>query len=103
MAEASQIIYTFKELAALLVKDQDKHEGHWGVYVKFGISAMNVGQTDNDIKPTALVPVLEIGLQKFEELNNLSVDAAVVNPAGRKAAKDSPAPGALAMGKARRK
>lgn len=87
MAEANQIIYSFKELAELLVKDRDIHEGFWGVYVKFGIKALNVGESETDVRPTALVPVLEMGLQKFEELNNLSVDAAEVNPKARAVAR----------------
>jgi hypothetical protein len=29
--------------------------------------------------PAAIIPVLEIGLQKFEKENNLSIDAASVN------------------------
>jgi len=81
MAEATLISYSFKELAELLVKDRDIHEGFWGIYAKFGISAANAGATPTDIKPTALVPILEIGLQKFDELTSLSVDAAEVNPA----------------------
>jgi hypothetical protein len=86
MAEATQIIYSFKEIAELMVKDQGISEGFWGIYVKFGIKAANAGESDNDIRPTALVPVLELGLQKFPELNNLSVDAATVGR-GSKAAK----------------
>jgi hypothetical protein len=34
----------------------------------------------NEMRPAAIVPVMEIGLQKMEEENNLSVDAAKVNP-----------------------
>jgi hypothetical protein len=80
MAEARLITYSFKDLAALMVKDQGIHEGLWGVYVRFGIGAANAGASDADLKPTAMVPVVDIGLQKFDELNNLSVDAARVNP-----------------------
>jgi hypothetical protein len=80
MAEASQIIFSFKELAEILVKKQDIHAGYWGIFVKFGITAANFGQTDTELRPTAIVPILELGLQKFEELNNLSVDAGAVNP-----------------------
>lgn len=80
MAEATLIKYTFKELAELMVKDQKKHEGYWGIYVKFGIAAANTGPSDTDLKPSAIVPIFELGLQQFEELNNLSVDAAKVNP-----------------------
>jgi len=81
MAEPNMIIYSFKELAELLVKDRDIHEGYWGLYTKFGITAANAGPSAAELKPTAIVPILELGLQKFEELNSLSVDAAEVNPA----------------------
>lgn len=80
MAEPTLITYSFKELATLLVKEQGLHEGYWGIYAKFGITAANAGPTDADLRPTALVPILELGLQRYEELNNLSVDAAEVNP-----------------------
>lgn len=63
-----------------MVKDQDINEGYWGIYVRFGISAANAGPSDADLKPTALVPVVELGLQKFDQVSNLSVDAAEVNP-----------------------
>lgn len=39
-----------------------------------------MGSNDTDLKPTAVIPILELGLQKFEKENNLSVDAAEVNP-----------------------
>ncbi len=92
MPENKQIGYSFKELAALMVKDREIHEGFWGIFVRFGISAANAGPSDTDLKPTALVPIVELGLQKFDELNNLSVDAAEVNPldtsaSSRRAAK----------------
>lgn len=81
MAEAKNIyVFTYKQLAEALVKNQGIHEGLWGVYVKFGISASNIGPTQEEILPAAIVPVLEIGIQKFEKQNNLTVDAAEVNP-----------------------
>ena len=107
MAEAKLINYSFKELATLMIKDQGIHEGLWGVYVRFGIHAANAGASGNDLRPTAMVPVLELGLQKFEEVNNLSVDAAVENPAATaktsKAKADVSAIAGLAPGKAKRK
>ena len=85
MAEATQIIYSFREIARLMVQEQGITEGYWGIYVRFGIKAINAGESDNDLRPTAIVPVVELGLQKFPELNNLSVDAAEVNrPAKQK-------------------
>jgi hypothetical protein len=84
MAEASQITFSFKEIAELLIKRQKIHEGIWGIYVKFGIGAMNMGPTENEVRPTAIVPILELGLQKFDKESNLTVDASKVNPKTRK-------------------
>lgn len=79
MPEPTQISFTHKEVATALVKEQGLREGIWALYVKFGIRAMNIGGSDEDLQPSAIVPVLVIGLQKAEKLSNLSVDAAVVN------------------------
>jgi hypothetical protein len=81
MAEATQIVFKHKEVVEALLRRQGIHEGIWGLYVKFGIQGMNIGMSDADLMPAAIVPVLEIGLQKFPKENNLAVDAAKVNPA----------------------
>ena len=83
MAEPSQIVFSYKEIAEALVKQQGLHEGIWGIFVKFGIRAVNIGENELDLKPTAILPIMELGLQKFEKENNLSVDAAKVNPKGK--------------------
>lgn len=80
MAELGQITFTHKEVVEALVKQQGVHEGIWGIYIKFGIKGVNMGSSPADVVPTAIIPVLQIGLQRFEEENNLSVDAAKVNP-----------------------
>lgn len=78
--------FTFHEIATALIKERGLHEGYWGLYVEFGISAANVNMQAADtataatLLPTALVPIKFLGLQPFPELNNLSVDAAKVNP-----------------------
>lgn len=81
MAEATQIVFTHREVVEALLKKQGIHEGIWGIYIKFGIKGANVGLADADLMPAAIVPVLEIGLQKFDKENNLALDAAQVNPA----------------------
>jgi hypothetical protein len=80
MAEPNQIAFGFKEVVEALVKKQSIHEGIWGIYVRFGMNAQNIGPTENDLRPAAIIPILEIGLQKFDKENNLTVDAAKVNP-----------------------
>ncbi len=80
MAETRQLTFSYKEVVECLIKKQGLSEGIWGLYVKFGINAANIGSGDNDIRPAAIIPVLEIGLQRMPKENNISVDAAKVNP-----------------------
>jgi hypothetical protein len=81
MPEATQIVFKHKELVEILVKAQGIHDGIWGLFIRFGIGASNVGASETDIQPAAIVPVTEIGLQKFDKETSISVDAAKVNPA----------------------
>ncbi len=82
MAEATRYVATYKEIAELLIKKEDIHEGLWGIFIRFGLSATNIADAaaGDALFPAAIVPVREIGIQRFEEANNLTVDAAVVNP-----------------------
>jgi hypothetical protein len=73
--------YSFVEIAELLVKKADLHEGHWGLYVEFGLNATNiVTEAPKTMLPAAIIPIVKMGLQRFPEPNLLSVDAAKVNP-----------------------
>jgi hypothetical protein len=80
MPEPTQIMFSFKEIAETLVKRQGLHDGIWGIFVKFGLGASNVGPNEDSMQPAAIIPIVEMGLQKFDKENNLSVDAAKVNP-----------------------
>lgn len=89
MAEAQIFKFTFEELADLMVRELHLSEGLWGLYMRFGIAAGNTGSGLEDLKPTAVVPVLEIGLQRFDEPSNLTVDAAEINKPARAKVKRS--------------
>ena len=80
MPETNQIGFTFKEIVTALIKANDIHEGVWGLWVNFGIGASNAGPNENELKPTAVIPILQMGLQRFDKETSLSVDAAKVNP-----------------------
>jgi hypothetical protein len=84
MPETNQITFSHQEIAEALIKKGDLHEGLWGIYIEFGIGAANIGQGPDseeiNIVPAAIVPVLKIGIQRFPKSNNLTVDAAKVNP-----------------------
>ncbi len=84
MPEPTQFVFTHREIVELLLKKQEIHEGIWGLYVRFGLKAANVGSSPADQLPAAIVPVLEIGLQRGKEEGALFVDAAKVNPKGRR-------------------
>ena len=80
MAEPTQIVFSYKEVVEALLKKENIHDGVWGLYIEFGIAGANLGPDKDNLKPTAIVPIMKIGLQKFEEENNLSVNATRVNP-----------------------
>lgn len=86
MAEAQTYMFSYKEIVEALIKQQGIHEGLWGISMRFGISGANMpGQNPatEPLMPVAIVPVLEVGLQKVtEEMKHLPgiCDAAVVNP-----------------------
>ena len=80
MSEPEKRTFSHSQVAEALIKYNNIHEGLWGLYVEFGIAASNVGPSPDQLNPAAIVPVLKIGLQKFDKPNNMTADAAVVNP-----------------------
>ncbi len=80
--EQQHYIFTYKEVVEALIMKQDLHEGIWGVLLKFGIGGANIRRPgEEDAVPAAIVPVLEIGLQKMDKVTAISLNAALVNPA----------------------
>lgn len=89
MAESQEKhLFSYQEVAEALVKKQGLHEGRWALYFEFGISAANFNTKEGgqELVPAAIVPLQSIGLLRAKDENNLTVDAAVVNPKGKDAA-----------------
>jgi hypothetical protein len=80
MSSEGRIDLRLTDVAEALIKQLDIHEGLSGIEVDFFAASATAGRTDHDLAPTALVKVSRIGLQRFDQPNNLSVDAAAVNP-----------------------
>jgi hypothetical protein len=82
MAEAQNYIFSFKQIAAALVKEQGIHEGLWAIYVEFGLGAGHIpaGLNTEAVVPAAVVPIVKMGIQRAEQPTPLTVDAAEVNP-----------------------
>jgi hypothetical protein len=81
--EIDQYGFTHKEVVAALVKKANLHTDKWQLLVNFGLAAANIGPERGQTMPTALVAVTKVGLIKAkpDSPEELTVDAAVVNPA----------------------
>lgn len=70
-----------KELTEVLIKARGIHEGLWVIYMEFKLVGSNTGPGDTEMYPTAIVPVVGVGLQRVPKGTPMAVDAAEVNPA----------------------
>ncbi|MGD1101120.1 MAG: hypothetical protein ABSA59_03555 [Terriglobia bacterium] len=97
MPEIKTYTLNLPEIAEILIKKLDIHEGLWGVYLEFGIGTGHVpgSPEGKTIAPAVIGVVQKIGIQRFDSPNNLTVDAAKVNPPSRKSAKKQKASSAL--------
>jgi hypothetical protein len=81
MPEQTSFEFTHREVVIALLKAQGITSGLWQLHVRFGLKAMNVGSGPEDLMPSAIVPLVAVGIRKADERGNLTVDAAEVNPA----------------------
>jgi hypothetical protein len=80
MAEATNYLFDYQEVAEALIKKQDLHEGLWQIAIEFGFGAQNI-RSPIGFAPAAIIPVQRVGLVRTQEANNMTVNAAEVNPA----------------------
>ena len=81
MADVQTYVFNYKEVAEALIKKQGIHEGLWAIYMEFGIAGANIQlEAEGLAAPTAIVPVLKVGIQRSDTPTLLTVDAAEVNP-----------------------
>jgi hypothetical protein len=87
MPDIKRLVVDFKDLATWMVKENDIHDGIWGIFARFGLNVVNAQTVYQDnppvVRPAVVAPLLELGIQEYKEVNELSVDAAVVNPRAR--------------------
>ena len=96
MTEVTQYSFSHKEAATALVKQAGLHDGTWQIALNFGFTAANINGPDANGKaalfPAAITPVMGFVFQKTDELNDLSVDAAEVNPAPKRSGRQAKVP-----------
>lgn len=79
--------FSLKDLAELLIKHKGLNDGLYNVAFKFQIAIGAVGPSPETMFPGAMFSVSGVGLEKVAQTGPHTVDAAVVNPATRSAAK----------------
>lgn len=84
IAEPEVYKFSYKELAELMARSLGLTEGLWGIQVRFGIQAANAGPGPEELVPTAIVPILEVGLRRVQEESNLTVNASALKRRTRK-------------------
>ena len=82
MPEATQYLFSNKELLEVLIKQAGVHEGRWLLMANFGFSAGNFGPTNDQMSPGGVVVVNQMGILRAapETPPEMALDAAVVNP-----------------------
>ena len=78
MADATQYIFSHKDAVTALIKHQGLTEGIWQLAVSFGFGVANIGEGPNNLNPTAVIPVVGVGIQRVTVENNMTVDATTV-------------------------
>jgi hypothetical protein len=82
MPETKNYVFNHLEIAELLIKKLELHEGFWGVYFEFGLTGANIPTSPDgkSVLPAAIAIIQKMGIQRFDSANSLTVDAGEVNP-----------------------
>ena len=86
MPEVNQYVVKPKEIAELIVKSANIHEGEWWLVASFGFAPGNFGPTDTEMAPGVAVVVQNLTIQRVlpttipRPPEALVVDAAQFNP-----------------------
>jgi len=84
MAEPSQYVFSFEEIAKLMMQSSNIHEGEWVVGAEFNVTVGAVGVSGTEAYPGAMITFNKLVLSALVTGQppppNLVFDAAVLNP-----------------------
>lgn len=99
-SKVKPVLFDFREIVTAMLRERNIHEGVWGLFVEFGLTAANMGFNSPEdgnlphhapeegppdlLLPSAIIPIKQIGLLPHPVISNIAVDAAVVNPKGKR-------------------
>lgn len=92
MADPEEYIYSLREAAIVLIKQNNIHEGYWSLAVEFQLGVTLAAPQGSIPLPTGMVSVSRIGLKPSEQSFQHAVNAAEVNPAQHEASTRSSRP-----------
>jgi hypothetical protein len=84
MAEATQFSFSWQEVAELLMKASNIHEGKWAVGLEFSVTVGAMGLKPTEASPGAMITAHKLMITAVTEGQpqppNLVFDAALLNP-----------------------
>jgi hypothetical protein len=80
---ASTAPLSLREIAALLVKHHNLHDGLWDLSIEFQIGLGAFGPSPSEMTPGGFVGIKTVGLQRAQVQGPHTVNAADLNPASR--------------------
>ncbi|WP_118182129.1 hypothetical protein [Paraburkholderia phosphatilytica] len=82
----NEYMLSHKDLVKAIIVHKNIHEGFWCLNINFNIAASHGVESPN---PSVALSIMSIGVTRSPEANDLTIDAAVVNPwVPRKAAEE---------------
>jgi len=94
MVETTQFMFDLRDVLADLIKRQGLRQGRWKIICELGFAGTNATVPSPEgapqVKPAAMVIIQRVGLSKTDEVSNLTMDAAEVNPEPRKSIMRKP-------------
>lgn len=87
MAAPTQFSFTWAEIAELMVKKLDLHEGLWMPGIEYGLNVGVVGSSQEEAGPGLMAIATKLQLTKVEAgiggPEHMVVDAAKINPSSK--------------------
>lgn len=78
MAEPTNLerhMVSLKELGETLARKFELTEGLWDVTVEFKLAAANIGPNQDEVLPSAIASVSQVGLTRTEKQGPMTIDA----------------------------
>lgn len=69
-----------KEVTEVLVKHYGLHEGLYDLYLEYRLGFGNVGLSQDDLLPSAVVGIYKLGVTQVSAMGPMTVDVAKANP-----------------------